>query len=103
MTSNRFLPAQYSDSWPEQRNAMKTYVPNMSDPLITCMKERKLAANELQNEVNQTLAAALLWIRFAKMEHRLHGDPSIQNAENIIQEAIERIRVLHYSLVQDIV
>ncbi|MEO5681014.1 MAG: hypothetical protein ABIQ88_00170 [Chitinophagaceae bacterium] len=66
--------------------------------LHSCRQEREHAANELQNEVNQLLASVLLWIRFAKTENRLSEDQSVRNAENNLQEAIERVRALHYSL-----
>ena len=75
----------------------------MSHQLNSCLMGRQQAANELENEVNQILAAALLWIRFAKMENKLTGDPSVYQAETNLTEAIERVRALHYSLMQDIV
>ena len=63
---------------------------------------RQQAANELQNEVNQILASALLWIRFAKNENKLTNDASVCNAEINLQEAIKRVRALHYSLAEEV-
>lgn len=68
------------------------------DLLSSFLEERQQVADELQNEVNQLLASVLLWIRFAKTENKLMDDASIRNAENNLQEAINRVRALHYSL-----
>jgi signal transduction histidine kinase len=81
---------------------MKTKTSQIADQLNTCLTERQQAANELQNEINQILASALLWIRFAKMENKLTADESVHNAEINLKEAIERVRALHYSLAEDI-
>jgi signal transduction histidine kinase len=81
---------------------MKTKTSQIADQLNTCLTERQQAANELQNEINQILASALLWIRFAKMENKLTADESVRNAEINLKEAIERVRALHYSLAEDI-
>lgn len=68
------------------------------DLITPFLEERQQVADELQNEVNQLLASVLLWIRFAKTENKLMDDASIQNAEKNLQEAINRVRALHYSL-----
>ncbi len=68
------------------------------DLLTSFMEERQQVAEELQNEVNQLLASVLLWIRFAKTDNQLIDDASIKNAEKNLQEAINRVRALHYAL-----
>jgi|GEM_PF-1014016 len=95
------LAARYSVSMQEPFY-METSTDKMIHQLNTCISDRQQAANELQNEVNQVLAAALLWIRFAKTENKLDEDPSVYNAERSLQEAIQRVRALHYTLAQDV-
>ena len=75
---------------------------DLAEQLDACLAGRQQAANELQEEVNQILASALLWIRFAKSENKLTGDESVYNAEVNLQIAIERIRALHSTLIQDL-
>jgi hypothetical protein len=53
----------------------------LSNQLKVCLKERCDLANELQNEVNQTLASVLLWIQHAKIDNNIMDDPSLKNAE----------------------
>ncbi|MEO5595282.1 MAG: hypothetical protein ABIR15_04160 [Chitinophagaceae bacterium] len=78
---------------------MKTKtISSTTEQLNNCLNVRQDAADQLQNEVNQILAAALLWIRFAKMENKLTAGESIYNAEINLKEAIERVRALHYFL-----
>ena len=80
---------------------METTLLKVTHQLNICLSGRQQAANELQNEINQILASALLWIRFAKTENQLATDQSVYNAELSLQEAIERVRTLHYSLTQE--
>jgi signal transduction histidine kinase len=70
--------------------------------LKACLQERRVLADELQNEVNQTLASVLLWIQNAKMENNIMDDKSLKQAEINLKEAIDRLRSLHYSLSQDV-
>ena len=74
----------------------------IAEQLDACLAGRQQAANELQEEVNQILASALLWIRFAKSENKLAADESVYNAEVNLQIAIERVRALHSTLIQDL-
>ena len=69
---------------------METSLLKVTHQLNTCLSGREQAANELQNEINQILASALLWIRFAKTKNKLSTDQSVCNAELSLQEAIER-------------
>jgi len=80
---------------------METTLLKVTHQLNACLSGRQQAANELQNEINQILASALLWIRFAKTENQLSADQSVCNAELNLKEAIERIRALHYALMQE--
>ena len=80
---------------------METTLSKVTHQLNACLSGRQQAANELQNEINQILASALLWIRFAKTENRLTADKSVCNAELGLQEAIERVRTLHYALARE--
>jgi hypothetical protein len=81
---------------------MKIKTAQINNQLNACLMARQQAANELQNEVNQILASALLWIRFAKIENKLTRDESVYNAEINLQEAIKKIRALHYSLSEEV-
>ena len=80
---------------------METTLLEVTHQLKACLSGRQQAADELQNEINQILASALLWIRFAKTENQLSADQSVCNAELNLKEAIERIRALHYALMQE--
>jgi signal transduction histidine kinase len=77
---------------------MKTKGPKISERLNTCLKEREQIADELQNEINQTLASVLLWMQFTKKEHQLQEDKAFMQAEENLKIAIDRLRTLHYSL-----
>ena len=66
------------------------------------LKEREMVADELQNEINQSLASVLLWIQCAVKEHKLHGDSSLKQAEINLRDTIDRARALHYSLSKDL-
>ena len=78
----------------------------MKDPLEeqlnACLAVRQQAANELQEEVNQILASALLWIRFAKTGDKELVEESVDNAAVNLQIAIERVRALYSTLTQEI-
>ena len=82
----------------QHRNNMKTNPPTVTDQLNTCLKEREQIADALQNEVNQTLASVLLWIQFTRKDNNLAEDKSFQQAEINLKAAIDRVRMLHYSL-----
>lgn len=77
---------------------MNIHPSSTHDQLAACLQERRLLADELQNEVNQTLASVLLWIQHAKMEHNIPQDPSLTHAEENLKAAIDRMRALHYML-----
>ena len=84
---------------------MKTMERNsnpITHQLKAFLKERSELADQLQNEVNQTLASVLLWIQHAKIDNNIMEDPSLKNAENNLKAAIDRLRALHYSLSKEI-
>ena len=65
-------------------------------------QERAYIADQLQNEVNQTLTSVLLLLQFSKKENGLENDMAIHQAEINLKEAINRLRSLHYSLSGDL-
>ena len=73
----------------------------LANQLNACLNERQQLADELQNEVNQTLASVLLWIQFAKIDNSLKQDKSLLLAETNLKEAINRLRKLHYALAKN--
>jgi signal transduction histidine kinase len=73
-----------------------------NDQLKACLQERRNMAEELQNEVNQTLASVLLWIQYARMENNIMEDKSLKRAEANLKNAIDRLRDLHYSLTNEL-
>jgi signal transduction histidine kinase len=85
----------FADSKPMDTNEIK-------EQLAACMTERSVMANELQNEVNQTLASVLLWIQLARKENNILEDASLKQAEANLKDAIDRLRSLHYSLSTDL-
>lgn len=70
--------------------------------LQACLSQRQALAEELQNEVNQTLASVLLWIQFAKKDNNIMEDTSLLQAEVNLKAAIDRLRDLHYLLASDL-
>ena len=81
---------------------METDLTSVNDQLKACLQERSKMADELQNEVNQTLASVLLWIQFARMENNIIEDKSLKRAEANLKDAIDRLRDLHYSLTNNL-
>ena len=77
---------------------MNIHPSSIHDQLAACLHERAQLAEELQNEVNQTLASVLLWIQHAKKENNIAGDASLNQAETNLKAAIDRLRLLHYML-----
>jgi hypothetical protein len=77
---------------------METTLATATQLLNSLQEERLDAAQELQNEISQLLASVLLWLRIAKSENRINDDPSIRNAETNLNDAIDRVRALHYRL-----
>jgi len=73
---------------------------SVHDQLAACLRERSQLADQLQNEVNQTLASVLLWIQHAKLENNIPGDASLSQAETNLKAAIDRLRTLHYMLTE---
>jgi len=80
------------------QNKMNIQPSSIHDQLAICLHERRQLADELQNEVNQTLASVLLWIQHAKKENDIPQDASLNQAETNLKAAIDRLRSLHYML-----
>lgn len=57
----------------------------------------QLIAHELENEVNETLASVLLWMRHAK-NTKLQEDHSLGQAETNLKAAIVYVRNLRCSI-----
>jgi len=81
---------------------MNIHSTSLDDQLAACLHERSQLADQLQNEVNQTLASVLLWIQHAKLDNNIVEDPSLKQAENNLKAAIDRLRALHYMLAKKI-
>ena len=76
------------------------YDGRLTEQLNDCIKERLVLANELQNEVNQLLTAAQLWITISMKENNLSEDKALHFAETHLKSAIDHLRSLHYSIVK---
>jgi hypothetical protein len=83
-----FLPVSSIKS-PDMRNKQPT------DP---CNQHRFEVAQELENEVNETLASVLLWMEHAWKENNLPVSNSLVQAETNLKAAIDHVRLLHLSL-----
>jgi signal transduction histidine kinase len=81
---------------------METNSTILNEQLKVCLQQRRSLAEELQNEINQTLASVLLWIQHAKMDNNIMDDRSLKQAETNLKEAIDRLRTLHYSLAKNV-
>lgn len=81
---------------------MNIHPSSVQDQLAACLQERRQLADELQNEINQTLASVLLWIQHSKKENNIPEDPSLSQAETNLKAAIDRLRCLHYKLSEEI-
>jgi hypothetical protein len=101
LIDNHYFQAWYSGYTCKPWN-MKTNTPSIKEQLNACLKEREQVADILQNEVNQILAAALLRMQYAKDNNNNNtADNSFQQPEIYLKKAIDKIRVLHYSLVKE--
>lgn len=58
------------------------------------------AADILQNDISQTLAAVLLWLQSAMENEALAGNLHLQLAETNLKESIKKLVRLHYALLQ---
>ncbi len=82
--------------------AMQTNLVKKTEDVVALLKqyedERLLIADILQNDVNQVLAAVLLWIQFTKLKNHLVEDVSFSEAEKNLKIAIDKIRAIHYAI-----
>lgn len=62
--------------------------------------DKEEAADILQNDISQTLAAVLLWMQTAMQEDALAENQHLQLAETNLKSSIKKLVRLHYSLLQ---
>ena len=62
--------------------------------------EKEAAADLLQNDISQTLAAVLLWLQSAMEAEELAGNQCLQLAETNLRSSIKKLVRLHYALLQ---
>jgi signal transduction histidine kinase len=70
----------------------------LKNQLACAMQERMFVADELQNEVNQVLASAQLWISVAMKENNMQENKALALAESHLKTAIDQLRQLHYTI-----
>ena len=64
--------------------------------------DREAAADMLQNDISQTLAAVLLWLQSAMEDEQLAGNLQLQLAETNLRSSIKQLVRLHYALLQEL-
>jgi len=62
--------------------------------------EKEEAADLVQNDISQTLAAVLLWLQSAMEDEELAGNQHLQLAETNLKSSIKKLVRLHYSLLE---
>jgi uncharacterized UBP type Zn finger protein len=62
--------------------------------------EKEEAADILQNDINQTLAAVLLWLQSAMEDKELAANLHLQLAESNLKASIKKLVKLHYALLK---
>jgi len=62
--------------------------------------EKEEAADLLQNDISQTLAAVLLWLQSAMEDEELAGNQRLQFAETNLKSSIKKLVRLHYALLE---
>ena len=58
------------------------------------------AADLLQNDISQTLAAVLLWLQSAMENEELAGNQLLKLAETNLKSSVKKLVRLHYSLLE---
>ena len=58
------------------------------------------AADLLQNDISQTLAAVLLWLQSAMENEALAGNQLLQLAETNLKSSVKKLVRLHYALLE---
>ncbi|MBA4168659.1 MAG: hypothetical protein H0X41_14130 [Chitinophagaceae bacterium] len=69
----------------------------MKNPILTTIN-KEAAADMLQNDISQTLAAVLLWLQTAMTEEQLATNLHLQLAESHLKSSVKKLVGLHYSL-----
>ncbi len=62
--------------------------------------EKEEAADILQNDINQTLVAVLLWLQSAMEDKELAANLHLQLAETNLKSSIKKLVKLHYDLLK---
>ena len=62
--------------------------------------EKEEAADLLQNDISQTLAAVLLWLQTAMESEALAGNQLLELAETNLKSSVKKLVRLHYSLLE---
>jgi len=63
--------------------------------------EKDEAADILQNDINQTLAAVLLFLQSAMEDEQLAANRQLQLAEANLKDSVKKLVRMHYALLQD--
>lgn len=58
------------------------------------------AADILQNDINQTLAAVLLWLQSAMEDKEFAANLHLQLAESNLKSSIKKLVKLHYAMLK---
>jgi len=74
--------------------------PNTVLQQCTQILDKAEAADILQNDISQTLAAVLLWLQSAMENEQLAGNLALQLAESNLKDSIKKLVRLHYALLQ---
>jgi len=61
---------------------------------------KEQAADLLQNDISQTLAAVLLWLQSAMENEELAGNQLLKLAETNLKSSVKKLVRLHYSLLE---
>ena len=70
----------------------------MKNPIPATSINKETAADLLQNDISQTLAAVLLWLQTAMTEEQLAANLHLQLAESHLKSSVKKLVGLHYAL-----
>ena len=80
----------------EKRFEEETAIPALQDTVV----DRQAAADILQNDINQTLTAVLLWLQSAMEDEPIASNQYLQLAESNLKSSIKKLVTLHYALLE---
>ncbi len=99
MNSNTVQKGTKLATWPNMENK-KDQPANHLLQHCTQLLNKAEAADILQNDVSQTLAAVLLWVQSAMENEALANNQQLQLAETHLKESIKKLVRLHYDLLE---